>query len=89
MREFSEAEWRNDPATASAEADASPVAILHDGQPRYVLMTIERYRRMQRLDPRRVYRTDEAPPEITAEALTAIEALLSDDAQREADAPHA
>ncbi|TDP45710.1 hypothetical protein [Zavarzinia compransoris] len=85
MREFSEAEWRNDPATVASEADHAPVILLNDGQPRHILMTIERYRRMQRHDPRRAYRTHEAPPEITAEFLTAIDAFLGDEAQPEAD----
>lgn len=83
MREFSEAEWRNDPATVATEVDQSPVAILSDGQPRYVVMTIERYRRMQRNDPRQVYATREAPPEITAEIVAAIDEFLGDEAQEE------
>lgn len=58
MREFSEAEWRNDPAAVAAAANDGPIVLLNDGQPRHVLMTIERYQRMQRSDPRRVYRTD-------------------------------
>lgn len=82
MREFTEAEWRDDPTTV---ADYSPVAILHDGQPRYVLMTIALYRRIQRNDPRRVYTTSETPPEIAAEILAAIDEFLGDETQGEAD----
>ncbi|PWR17943.1 hypothetical protein [Zavarzinia aquatilis] len=85
MREFSEAEWRNDPTTVAAAANDALVVLLNDGQARHVLMTIERYRRMQRSDPRPVYRTDNIPPEIAAEILTAIDAFLGDDVEHEAD----
>ena len=84
MREFTEAEWRDDPTTVNAEADYAPVAILYDGQPRYVLMTIELYRRIQRNDPRRVYATSETPPEIAAMIVTAIDEFLGDEVSGEA-----
>ncbi len=79
MREFSEADLLTGLATAAVEADRSPVAILKDGEPRYVLMTIERFRRMQLSDPRKVYRTSEAPPEVKAFMLAAIDEFLGEE----------
>jgi prevent-host-death family protein len=61
-------------------AVTEPVVITHHAKPRYVLMSIEEYGRLSNtsVDPRRVYRTDETPPEFARVLVAAIDEAIAE-----------
>ncbi len=61
-------------------ATREPVAITHHRRPRYVLMAIEDYERLtQAADPRRVFGSGEAPPDIVELFLPHLAELAQSD----------
>ena len=57
-------------------AHKGPVKLTKHGRPKFVLMTLDDFETMRgRADPRRVYRTDEAPQDVIDTFLPGIEAL--------------
>ncbi|HEY3889817.1 MAG TPA: type II toxin-antitoxin system prevent-host-death family antitoxin [Caulobacteraceae bacterium] len=61
-------------------AVTEPVVITHHAKPRYVLMSIEEYARLAKapVDPRRVYRTEETPPELARMLVAAIDEAIAE-----------
>ncbi|MDQ0467954.1 type II toxin-antitoxin system prevent-host-death family antitoxin [Labrys wisconsinensis] len=71
MREFSTVELTQQIGTVTHIASKEPVMITHHRKPRFVLMSVEDFERMQAQGrPRRVYGVGETPPEL-AEMLAA------------------
>jgi prevent-host-death family protein len=66
MRAFSTVDLLRDLKTVTHAASRAPITITQHRRPRFVLMAIEDYEKLQRgnPDPRRVYRTSETPPEL-------------------------
>ncbi len=76
MREFSTVELLRDLKTVTHAAARAPIAITQHRKPRFVLMAIEDYERMRGSpDPRRVYRTNETPPELRAILLEGLDRI--------------
>jgi prevent-host-death family protein len=60
-----------------AEALRHPVTITQRNKPRLVLMNVEDYEKLVRAaDPRRAYRTEEAPDEIRDLLLSTVDEIL-------------
>ena len=67
MRAFSTVELLRDLKTVTHAATRAPVTITQHRKPRFVMMAIEDYEKLQQggnPDPRRAYRTSETPPEL-------------------------
>ncbi len=84
MRTFSTVQLLRDLKSVTHAAAREPVAITQHRKPRFVLMAVEDYQRLASpgADPRRAYRTEDAPSEITG----LFEAALTELADRD---PHA
>lgn len=66
MRQFSTVDLLRDLKTVTHAAARAPIAITQHRKPRFVLMAIEDFERLQNAnpDPRRAFRTSETPPEL-------------------------
>ena len=66
MRKFSTVELLRDLKTVTHAAARAPVAITQHRKPRFVLMALEDFDRLQakNADPRRSYRISETPPRL-------------------------
>lgn len=78
MREFSAVDLAQRFERVARAATVSPVSITHGRKGHFVLMTAERFERMKRSDPRRVYRTDETPPELAKLLLKGLDNLIKE-----------
>lgn len=66
MKEFGTSTLTRDIGDVLHAAAKGPVKITQRGKARFVLMSIEDFERREKLNPRRVFRTGEEPPEIRA-----------------------
>ncbi|MBV8977254.1 MAG: type II toxin-antitoxin system prevent-host-death family antitoxin [Alphaproteobacteria bacterium] len=66
MRSFSTVDLLRDLKTVTHAAAKAPVAITQHRKPRFVLMAVEDFEKLQggNPDPRRAYRIEETPPEL-------------------------
>lgn len=79
MRTFSTVELTQPIGTVTHFASKEPVTITQHGKPRFVLMSIEDYEKMQaRGRPRRVYGVAETPPELADMLATELEQRIND-----------
>ncbi len=78
MRNFSTVELLRDLKTVTHAAAREPVAITQHRKVRFVMMAIEDFVRLSSgaQDPRRVFRTEETPPELAALFEPALDALI-------------
>lgn len=80
MRQFSTVELTQQIGTVTHAASREPVTITQHRKPRFVLMSIEDYERMQAQGrPRRVYGPGEAPPELAGMLADELERRLQDE----------
>jgi len=79
MRTFSTVELTQQIGTVTHVASREPVAITQHRKPRFILMSIEDYEKMQgRGRPRRVYGVGETPPELADMLATELEQRIND-----------
>lgn len=66
MRRFTTVELLRDLKSVTHAAAREPVAITQHRKPRFVLMAMEDFEKLKKAnpDPRRAYRTKDAPPEL-------------------------
>jgi prevent-host-death family protein len=66
MRAFSTVDLLRDLKTVTHAATRAPITITQHRKPRFVLMAIEDYEKLQHgnPDPRKAYRVEETPPEL-------------------------
>lgn len=84
MREFSTVDLTQKIGTVTHVASREPVAITHHRKPRYVLMSIEDYEKMQaRTRPRQVYGIGETPPELAEMLADELERRIQESADDE------
>jgi prevent-host-death family protein len=80
MRRFSTVDLNNNLGDVKSVAAREPVVITEHRKDRFVLMSIEDYRRLEEnADPRRVFGIGEAPPALTNLLVTEIDRVLSND----------
>jgi prevent-host-death family protein len=79
MRSYSTSDLVRAIGDVTHAAVAEPVIITHHAKPRYVLMSIEEYGRLSKtpIDPRRVYRADETPPDLAGMMVAAIDDAIT------------
>ncbi|ACL59974.1 type II toxin-antitoxin system prevent-host-death family antitoxin [Methylobacterium nodulans] len=81
MRQFSTVELTQQIGTVTHIASKEPVVITQHRKPRFVLMSIEDFERMQAQGrPRRVYGVGETPPELADLLATELERRINDKA---------
>jgi hypothetical protein len=82
MRTFTTVELLRDLKTVTHAATREPVAITQHRKPRYVLLAIEDYEALaaRAQDPRRAFRTEDAPPDLADLFTPALDALIDDGA---------
>lgn len=79
MRHFSTVELTQQIATVTQAAIKAPVAITQHRKPKFVLMTMEDFERMNGAnDPRRVYRAGETPADLSALILRHFDEIVAD-----------
>jgi hypothetical protein len=78
MRNFSTVELLRDLKSVTYAAAREPVAITQHRKVRFVMMAIEDFERLSTgaQDPRRVFRVEETPPELSALFEPALDALI-------------
>ncbi len=80
MRQFSSTDLGNKTGDVLAAASQEPVAIARHGKPRFVVLTTEKYERLNKAnDPRIAGRTAEIPADEGALLMTEIDRLLKSD----------
>ncbi|MBV9989709.1 MAG: type II toxin-antitoxin system Phd/YefM family antitoxin [Alphaproteobacteria bacterium] len=81
MRKFTTVELLRDLKTVTHAAAKSPVAITQHRKPRFVMMAIEDYEKLQHgsPDPRRAYRIEETPPELARMIEDGLQKILDGD----------
>ena len=77
MRQFSTVELLRDLKTVTHAAARAPIAITQHRKPRFVLMAMEDYERLQNAnpDPRRAFRTRETPADLKALLLEGLDRI--------------
>jgi prevent-host-death family protein len=77
MRKFSTVELLRDLKTVTHAAAKSPVTITQHRKPRFVMMAIEDFEKLQGTasDPRRAYRTRDTPPELKVRLLKELDRI--------------
>lgn len=87
MRQFTTVELLRDLKTVTHAAAKEPVAITQHRKPRFVMMAIEDYEKLQggSPDPRRAYRTNDTPSELKDLLLKGLDRIAEgrDDADEE------
>jgi prevent-host-death family protein len=80
MRAFSTVELLRDLKTVTHAAAREPVAITQHRKPRFVLMAIEDFERLQAAgsDPRNAYRVEETPRELADLLITGLDRIVDD-----------
>jgi hypothetical protein len=82
MQKFSTVELLRDIKTVTMAADRQPVTITQHRKDRYVLMTYDDFEAMkQKVDPRKVYGPNEAPPELAALIGLELDRLIEEGSQ--------
>jgi len=81
MRQFSTVELLRDLKTVTHAAAREPIAITQHRKPRFVLMAVEDYERLQASnpDPRRAYLVEETPPELAKLISEGLRKIIEDD----------
>lgn len=75
-RRFSTAELARKVGDVTHAASQAPVMITHHNKPRYVLMSIEDF---EKINPQKAYRADETPDEIAEWLLPALDRIAAGD----------
>jgi prevent-host-death family protein len=80
MRAFSTVELLRDLKTVTHAAAREPVAITQHRKPRFVLMAIEDFERLQAAgtDPRKAYRVEETPRELADLLVAGLDRIVTD-----------
>lgn len=78
MRRYTATELKNRTGDVLDAASREAVAIARHGTPRFVVMSMERYERLMRADPRRAVRVEDLTDKEAAELIDALEASLRD-----------
>jgi prevent-host-death family protein len=78
MRKFSTVELLRDLKTVTHAAAREPVAITQHRKPRFILMAIEDFERLQsrRPDPRKAHRIEETPPELATMLIDELDRII-------------
>jgi prevent-host-death family protein len=76
MREFSTVDLLRDLTTVTDAVAREPVAITQQGTRRFVLMTIEDFRRLTGRNPRKAYRVDNTPPELAGLLVAGLDRII-------------
>jgi prevent-host-death family protein len=79
MRKFSTVELLRDLKTVTHAAARAPVAITQHRKPRFVLMALEDFDRLQtkNADPRRSFRVSETPPRLKRMMEAGLERIIA------------
>ena len=80
MKSFSTGDLSRKIGDVTHAASQAPVTITQHNKPRYVMMSVETF---QRLDPRRVYSVDNIPPEIADWLVPQLEAFARGEGEYE------
>ena len=80
MKSFSTGDLSRKIGDVTHAASQAPVTITQHNKPRYVMMSVETFRR---LDPRRVYSVDNTPPEIADWLVPQLEAFARGEGEYE------
>ncbi|WP_419901081.1 type II toxin-antitoxin system prevent-host-death family antitoxin [Kiloniella sp.] len=79
MKEFSAADVTRSSGDLFAAAAAEPVAITKHSKPRFVVMTIEKFKKMSAQgDQRKAYSLNELPDDLAFELMDRLEVDLDD-----------
>ena len=73
MRRYTATELKNRTGDVLDAASREAVAIARHGTPRFVVMSMERYERLTRADPRRAVRVEDMTDEEAAELVATLE----------------
>jgi prevent-host-death family protein len=76
MKQFSTADLARRVGDVTHAASQAPVTITHHNKPRYVLMSVEAF---ERLNPQRAYSIDDIPDEVAEWLLPGLDKLASGD----------
>ena len=81
MRSFSTVDLLRDLKTVTHAASRSPVTITQHRKPRFVMMAIEDFEKLQNPypDPRKVYRVEETPPELAKLISEGLQRIIDGD----------
>jgi prevent-host-death family protein len=74
MDQFSLTQLNKKPSEVLDKAHRHPVALTERGVSKFVLMAADHYERVVRADPRRAYYLPDAPEDVKAEILAALDA---------------
>ncbi|MBZ0262890.1 MAG: type II toxin-antitoxin system Phd/YefM family antitoxin [Hyphomicrobiales bacterium] len=80
MKTFSTGDLSRKIGDVTHAASQAPVTITQHNKPRYVMMSVETF---QRLDPRRAYSTGNTPPEIADWLVPQLEAFARGEGEYE------
>lgn len=80
MKTFSTGDLSRKIGDVTHAASQAPISITQHNKPRYVMMSVETF---QRLDPRRVYSVDNTPPEIADWLVPQLEAFARGEGEYE------
>ncbi len=75
-RSFSTADLSRKIGDVTHAASEAPVTITHHNKPRYVMMSVETF---DRLNPQRSYRADETPEDVAEWLVPALEKIAAGD----------
>ena len=79
MQHFSTLDLTKNIKSVTDAAIKGPVAITKRGKPKFVMLTMDYFQRLQKgPDPRRVYRVEETPPELAEMFLAHIDKFLEE-----------
>jgi hypothetical protein len=83
MRQFSYSDLLRGIKTVTMAADSQPIIITQRRQPRYVLMTYDKYQAITKTrdNPRRVFGPGETPTELAEMILPELDRLIEEGAQ--------
>lgn len=73
---FSTADLSRKVGDVTHAASEAPVMITHHNKPRYVLMSVEAF---ERLNPQKAFRTDETPEDVAEWLIPALEKIAAGD----------
>jgi prevent-host-death family protein len=80
MKSFSTGDLSRKIGDVTHAASQAPITITQHNKPRYVMMSVETF---HRLDPRRVYSVDNTPPEIADWLVPQLEAFARGEGEYE------
>jgi prevent-host-death family protein len=73
-RTFSTADLSRKIGDVTHAAGEAPITITHHNKPRYVMMSVEAF---ERLNPQRAYKTEETPDEVADWLIPALEKIAA------------